>query len=83
MFNEKFKIDIIDKINEIIETPEYKERVDQIAKDILDYASEGWKNDAIERIRHAMIDDKLGSEYYHGVSLRGIINEVICRMSNR
>ena len=62
-FNENFKDDIVKRINEIMDTEDYQSRVDKIAHEILDYATEGWKNEAIDRIRCAMIDDKLNKNY--------------------
>ena len=79
-FDEKFKDDIIKRINEIMNTEDYQSRVDKVAHEILDYATEGWKNDAINRIRCAMIDDRLNGGFY-GVSLRSIIQEEISKFS--
>lgn len=78
-FDENFKNDIVKRINEIMDTEDYQSRVDKVAHEILDYATEGWKNEAIDRIRCAMIDDRLSKESFYGVSLRSIIQEEISK----
>ena len=74
--NNAFKDMITKKIEELVQTEEFKERADEAAQEILDYAVDGWKKDAKCRIRMRMIDDPLDKTYY-GVSIKQIITEEV------
>ena len=69
---------IVDECIKIIETDEYKEKAKEIAEEIVEYATEGYKKDMKTRIYERMVNDTISSEpMYNHVNLRGIIQEEI------
>ena len=81
-FHNKFSKIVSERIDELLKTEKYQKRADKVAQDILDYSIDGWKNDAICRIRCRMIDDNVDGTYY-GRSIRSIIQEEIQNTLNR
>lgn len=75
--------DIDNRISEIIASKDYKDTVDEYAHEIVQYASEGWKDDMMKRIRLRMTSDITEPNQYAGQSLRGIIREEIYNYANR
>lgn len=70
--------DIEKKINEIIISDEYKNQVDSIANEIVDYATEGYKKDLKDRIRERLVDNVIATEpCYNKMPLKTIIHECI------
>lgn len=74
---EKLKEDIAKKIEEIVETDEYKKRADEIAQEIVEYATEGYKKDMMARVKARLVEDPLSSNLFGGIDLRGIVREEI------
>ena len=74
---EKLKEDIAKKIEEIVETDEYKKRADEIAQEIVEYTTEGYKKDMMARVKARLVEDPLSSNLFGGVDLRGIVREEI------
>lgn len=74
---EKLKEDIAKKIEEIVETDEYKKRAEEIAQEIVEYATEGYKKDMMARIKARLVEDPLSSDFFGGINIRSIIREEI------
>ena len=74
---EKLKEDIAKKIEEIVETDEYKKRAEEIAQEIVEYATEGYKKDMIARVKARLVEDPLSSDFFGGINIRSIIREEI------
>ena len=77
-FNERIKEELVKKIDEIITTTEYQEKIDSIANDLIDYAIDGYKEDLKKEIRERLVNNVFSANpAYAGVSLCGIINDII------
>lgn len=82
-FTSKVAEDIDNRISEIISSEDYKDTVDEYAHEIVQYASEGWKEDMMQRIRLRMTSDVTEPNQYAGRSLRNMIREEIYNFANR
>lgn len=76
IFNARFKEEIKKKIDEIIQSDEYSEKIEGIAHEIIDYCIEGYKEDLKNSIREKLIGNVMHNvPYYGGVSLTQIVDE--------
>lgn len=77
-FAEKFNKIIMEKANEILNSEEFQKKADQIAEELVEYTTEGYKNDLKERIKERLVTNTLSDQpFYGGIDLRYIINEEI------
>lgn len=77
-FNNRINEELKAKVEEIIATDDYKQKVEDIANELVDYSINGYKKDMKARIRQRLVDNVLNAEpYYYGMSLREIINNEI------
>ena len=73
-FQEKFCDQIINKMNETMESEKYKKRVDNIAQEILEYAVEGYAKDMKERVKERLVGNVLDSApRYSGISIADLV----------
>ena len=78
LFNERIKEELSKKVEEIIASTDYKNKIDEIANELVDYSINGYKEDMKERIRERMIGNIMDeSPKYCGVPLLAIINQEI------
>lgn len=78
MFNQRIKEELQTKIEEIVKTADYQEKVDKMAQEIVDYSIEGYKEDLKNSIREKMINNVMNNaQTYGGIPLRTIIREEI------
>ncbi|HCI73503.1 MAG TPA: hypothetical protein DHV42_03065 [Lachnospiraceae bacterium] len=83
-FQEKFCDQIMDKMVEVMDSEEYKKRVDKIAQEIMDYAVEGYANDLKSRVKERLVGNVLdAAPHYGGICIQDIINEEIRRQLGR
>lgn len=66
MFNERVKKDLQNKIEEIVKTQDYKDKIEMMAQDIVDYVVEGYKEDLKQSIREKMIGNVLDNHISYG-----------------
>lgn len=79
-FAEKFNKIIMEKADEILNSEEFQKKADQVAEELVNYATEGYKNDLKERIKERLVDNTIGTQpFYGGIDLRYIIHEEIQR----
>ena len=79
-FNVRIKEELTKKVEEIIATDDYKEKIEQIANELVDYSINGYKEDMKNRIRERLVGNIMdATPYYGGIDLRSIINEEINR----
>lgn len=77
-FNERIKEELKKKVEEIISSSDYQNKIDEIANELVDYSINGYKEDMKDRIRERLIGNVMNaSVYYDGVSLLSIINQEI------
>lgn len=77
-FNNRIKEELTKKIEEIVATDDYKEKIEEIANELVDYSVNGYKEDMKNRIRERLVGNVLDANpYYGGISLTSIINEEI------
>lgn len=76
-FNERIKEELKAKCEEIVSTQDFKDKVEQIANEIIEYMTEGYKEDLKERIKERMLNSVNAQPVYGGISLLGIINQEI------
>lgn len=77
-FNERIKEELVKKIEEIIASKDYQDKIEEIANELVDYSINGYKEDMKNRIRERLVGNVIGTEpYYYGDSLSSIINRII------
>ena len=77
-FNDRIKEELKKKVEEIIATADYKEKIEQIANELIDYSINGYKEAMKERIKERLVGNVLdASPYYGGISLQYLINSEI------
>ena len=82
-FNQRIKEELTKKVEEIIATSNYQEKIEEIANELVDYSVNGYKEDMKNRIRERLVNNVMDKQpYYGGVSLQYIINEEINRRMN-
>lgn len=79
-FAEKFNKIIMEKADEILNSEEFQKRADQIAEELVNYATEGYKDDLKVRIKERLVNNTINDQpFYGGIDLRYIINQEIQR----
>lgn len=79
-FNERIKEELAKKVEEIIATADYKEKIEQIANELVNYSVNGYKEDMKNRIRERLSGNVLDAEpSYGGYSIRRLIEEALDR----
>lgn len=77
-FNERIREELTKKVEEIIATTDYQEKIEQIANELVDYSVNGYKEDMKDRIRERLVGNVMdGAPYYGGISLLSVINNEI------
>lgn len=77
-FNDRIKEELTKKVEEIIATTDYKEKIEQIANELVDYSVNGYKEDMKNRVRERLVGNVMETTpYYNGVDLRYLIQEEI------
>lgn len=77
-FNNRIREELTKKVEEIIATADYQEKIEQIANELVDYSVNGYKEDMKNRIRERLVGNVMDAvPYYGGVDLRYFINEEI------
>lgn len=77
-FNERIREELTKKVEEIIATSDYQEKIEQIANELVDYSVNGYKEDMKNRIRERLVGNVMETTpYYDGVNLRYLIQEEI------
>lgn len=80
-FAEKYNDVVLAKVDEILASEEYQKRATEIANDIVNYATESYKQDMMNRVRERLVDNVIGSEpVYNNINLRDIIQQEIHNM---
>lgn len=77
-FNARIKEELVKKVEEIVATTDYQEKIEEIANELVDYSVNGYKEDMKNRIRERLVGNVIETTpYYNGVDLRYLINEEI------
>lgn len=77
-FNERIKEELKKKVEEIIASTDYQNKINEIANELVDYSINGYKDDMKERIRERLIGNVMNeSASYSGIPLLAIINQEI------
>lgn len=77
-FNERIREELTKKVEEIIATSDYQEKIEQIANELVDYSVNGYKEDMKNRIRERLVGNVMDAEpYYGGLNLKYLINQEI------
>lgn len=77
-FNKRIKEELKNKVEEIIASTDYKDKIEEIANDLVDYSINGYKEDMKQRIRERLVGNVMDeSPNYDGISLWTIINQAI------
>lgn len=77
-FNNRIREELTKKVEEIIATDDYKEKIEQIANELVDYSVNGYKEDMKNRIRERLVGNVMDTTpYYGGVDLRYLIQDEI------
>ena len=79
-FNERIKEELTKKVEEIIATSDYQEKIEQIANELVDYSVNGYKEDMKNRIRERLVGNIMdASPCYGGINLLTVINGEIAK----
>lgn len=82
-FNERIREELTKKVEEIIATSDYQEKIEQIANELVDYSINGYKEDMKARVRERLVNNVMDpNPYYGGMSLLTIINSEIDKRMN-
>ena len=82
-FNNRIKEELTKKVEEIIATSDYQEKIEQIASELVDYSINGYKEDMKNRIRERLVGNIMDeSPNYCGISLMSLINDEINKRFN-
>lgn len=77
-FNERIKEELKKKVEEIIASTDYQNKINEIANELVDYSINGYKEDMKARIRERLVGNVMDeSAQYCGISLFSIINQEI------
>lgn len=77
-FNSRIKEELSKKVEDIIVSTDYQKKIEEIANELVDYSINGYKEDMKNRIRERLIGNVMDEvPHYCGVSLIGLINQVI------
>ncbi len=77
-FNKRIEEELIKKVDEIIATADYQERIDKIANDLVDYSITGYADDMKNRIRERLVGGVIDPyPSYGGMNLRDLIHQCI------
>lgn len=77
-FNNRIREELTKKVEEIIATTDYQEKIEQIANELVNYSINGYKEDMKNRIRERLVGNVMdGAPYYDGVDLKYLINSEI------
>lgn len=77
-FNKRIEKELIKKVDEIIATTDYQERIDKIANDLVDYSITGYAEDMKNRIRERLVGGVIEPyPTYGGMNLKELIHHCI------
>lgn len=77
-FNKRISEELTKKVEEIIATSDYQEKIEQIANELINYSINGYKEDMKNRIRERLVGNVMdATPYYDGIDLKYLINEEI------
>lgn len=84
-FATKYNEIILSKVDEILSSKEYQDRAMQIAKDIVDYATEGYKKDLQQRVYERLVTNTSDTSAYYinGKTLQECIRDTVAEMLPR
>ena len=79
LFNKRIKEELLKKVDEIIASDDYQKRIEEIARDIIEYSINGYKEEMAKRICERLVGNVLDPQpNYDGKSL----NEIIARIAS-
>ena len=77
-FNNRINEELKKKVEEIIATDNYKQKVEEIANELIDYSINGYKEDMKNRIRERLVGNVMDTmASYGGINLMTIIHQAI------
>jgi hypothetical protein len=77
-FNNRINEELKKKVEEIIATDDYKQKVEEIANELIDYSINGYKEDMKNRIRERLVGNVMNTiPSYDSYDLVSLINQVI------
>lgn len=79
-FNDRIKEELKKKVEEIIASTDYQEKIEEIANELIDYSINGYKEDMKNRIRERLVGNIMDEQpTYCGVSLLELIRTEISK----
>ena len=77
-FNKRIKEELMKKIEEIVASDDYKEKINSIAEEIVEYSINGYKEDLKAALKQKLVHNVLDPEpMYGGQPLSILINQII------
>lgn len=78
MFNKRVSEELQKKIEEIVATKDYQDKIEAMAQEIVEYSVDGYKEDLKESIREKMIGNVMSNRQTYGnQDLISVIHEVV------
>lgn len=79
-FNDRIKEELKKKVEEIIASTDYQEKIEEIANELIDYSINGYKEDMKNRIRERLVGNIMDEQpKYCGTSLLDLIRTEISK----
>ena len=79
-FNDRIKEELKKKVEEIIASTDYQEKIEEIANELIDYSINGYKEDMKNRIRERLVGNIMDEQpKYCGASLLDLIRTEISK----
>lgn len=79
-FHERIKQELTEKVEELVKSNDYQEKINEIAEELVEYAVDGYKEEMKNRLRQRLVDNVVSeSPCFGAYSLTDIINQVIDR----
>ena len=79
----QFSNKITSKVDEIIASDQFNKKADEIAEELVEYATNGYKSDMKERIRQRLVNNVLENEpVYFEKPLKQVIVDTVAEMMN-
>ena len=83
-FNDRIKEELVKSVDKIIDSGEYTQTVDDIANELVEYATEGYKRDLKERIKERLVNNTVEPVIrMNGVDIRSIVHQELDSMLRR
>ena len=77
-FNERINEELQKKVEDIVASTDYQQKIEEIANELVDYSINGYKEDMKNRIRERLVGNVMDADpHYGGMSLQSIVHSIL------